>query len=124
MISLDEMEDMLDEIATELPKEIYKDLNGGIILLPDTKRNPLGRNNDLYIMGEYHIDGRMGRYITIYYGSFMHVFEDLPKELLKEQLAHTLKHEFTHHLESLAGERGLEIKDAQYMAEYLDRKHR
>lgn len=124
MISLDEMEDMLDEIATELPKEIYKHLNGGIILLPDTKRNPLGRNNDLYIMGEYRIDGSMGRYITIYYGSFMRVFEDLPKELLKEQLAHTLKHEFTHHLESLAGERGLEVKDAQYMADYLNRKHR
>lgn len=124
MISLDEMEAMLDEIANELPQQIYKDLNGGIILLPDTKLNPLGRNNDLYIMGEYHRNGSMGRYITIYYGSFMRVFGDLPEELLKEQLAHTLKHEFTHHLESLAGERGLEIKDAHYISAYLNRKDR
>jgi len=124
MISLDEMEVMLDEIATELPQEIYKELNGGILLMPDTKRNPLGRNNDLYILGEYHRDGCLGRYITIYYGSFMQVYGNLNKEFLKEQLAHTLKHEFTHHLESMAGERGLEIKDAKYIANYLQHKNK
>jgi predicted Zn-dependent protease with MMP-like domain len=122
MIALEEMKIMLDEIADGFPDELYKDLNGGIILLPETKMNTISRNNDLYILGEYHKGGNMGRYITIYYGSFAQVYGYLEKEALKQQLEHTLKHEFTHHLESLAGERGLEIKDAQYIADYLNRK--
>ncbi|MEL7655930.1 MAG: metallopeptidase family protein [Bacillota bacterium] len=122
MIAFDEVGIMLDEIAAELPQAFYKELNGGIILLPEAKNNPVGRNNDLYIMGEYHNGGSMGRYITIYYGSFQHVYGHLAREPLKRQLEHTLKHEFTHHLESLAGERGLEIKDAQYLENYLNSK--
>lgn len=122
MISLEEMEVMLDEIAVEFPQELFTELNGGIILLPETKLNTVGRKNDLYILGEYHRGGGMGRYITINYGSFSHVYGHLGKEHLKEQLIHTLKHEFTHHLESLAGERGLEIEDAQYIADYLNHK--
>jgi hypothetical protein len=50
MISLDEMEVILDEAANELPSEIYKDLNGGILLLPGMKLNPVGKKNDLYII--------------------------------------------------------------------------
>jgi len=63
-------------------------------------------------------------YIAIYYGSFERVYGHLSRESLKEQLAHTLKHEFTHHLESLAGERGLEIKDAKFLEDYLNRSGR
>ena len=122
MISLEEMESILDEIATGFPQEIYRELNGGIVLLPEVKLNTMGRNNDLYILGEYHKGGNMGRYITIYYGSFVHVYGHLGKESMKEQLIHTLKHEFTHHIESLAGERDLEIKDAQYMSDYFNHK--
>ena len=124
MIEYDEVGRMLDEIAAELPQEFYKELNGGVILLPEAKLDKRSRNRDLYIMGEYHSGGGMGRYITIYYGSFERLYKHLEKEALKEQLAHTLKHEFTHHLESLAGERGLEIKDAQFMEDYLNRKGR
>lgn len=122
MVSLEEMEDMLDEIASGFPQEIYRDLNGGIVLLPEAKLNTMSRNNDLYILGEYHKGGNMGRYITIYYGSFMQIYGHLGKESLKQQLTHTLKHEFTHHIESLAGDRSLEIKDAQYIENYLKRK--
>ena len=122
MVSLDEMEEMLDEIAAGIPQEIYKELNGGIILLPEAKLNSISNKNDLYILGEYHKGGNMGRYITIYYGSFVHVYGHLGRESLKEQLKRTLKHEFTHHIESLAGERGLEIKDAQFLADYLNRR--
>lgn len=119
MISLEEMEVMLDEIALEFPQDLYKELNGGILLLPEAKRSPMAKKNDLYILGEYNSGGNMGRYIIIYYGSFSQVYGHLSKERLKEHLIHTLKHEFTHHLESLAGERGLEIKDAQDMDDYL-----
>ena len=124
MIPIDEVENMLDEIAAELPQEFYRELNGGIILLPEVKLNPAGRNNDLYIMGEYHRGGGLGRYIVIYYGSFERVYGHLEREALKKRLAHTLKHEFTHHLESLAGERDLEKEDEQFLRDYLSRKGR
>jgi Uncharacterized protein conserved in bacteria len=121
MVTIEEMEIMLDEIAIEIPQELYRELNGGIMLLPESKLNPAGRNNELYILGEYHKGGGLGRFITIYYGSFMQVYGYLGKESMKEQLKKTLKHEFIHHIESLAGEKGLEIKDAQFIAEYLKR---
>lgn len=122
MISIEETEVMLDDIAAEFPEEFFRDLNGGIILLSEAKLNSKSSKNDLYILGEYYKGGAMGRYIAIYYGSFLHVFGHLKKESLREELERTLKHEFTHHLESLAGERGLEIKDARFLADYLNRR--
>jgi len=124
MVDFDEVGIMLDEIAAGLPQEFYKELNGGIILLPDVKRNKIDGSKDLYIMGEYHRGGGLGRYIAIYYGSFERVHGHLEREALKGQLAHTLKHEFTHHMESLAGERGLEKEDAQFLEDYLSRRSR
>ena len=123
MISIDEVSKMLDEIAEELPVEFYKKLNGGILLLPNVKLHHENKANDLYIMGQYHYDSRMGRYISIYYGSFEKVYGHLPPDMLKEKLKHTLLHEFTHHIESLAGERGLEIKDAHKMEEYRKKEN-
>lgn len=124
MISLEEVQEMLDDIASEFPKEFYQDLNGGIVLLPEVKMNTMGKKNDLFILGEYHRSGTMGRFISIYYGSFIRVHGHLNNERMKEQLRHTLKHEFTHHLESLAGERGLEIKDAKFLDDYMKRNKR
>lgn len=121
MVTIDEMESMLGELAAELPEEFYKELNGGIILLQEAKPHPEDRGSGLYIMGEYYSGGSLGRYIAIYYGSFMRVYGRLPAEQLKVQLRKTLRHEFRHHLESLAGERGLEIEDEQYIARYLQR---
>jgi hypothetical protein len=46
------------------------------------------------------------------------VFGHLTPAQFKEELRETLLHEFTHHLEFLAGERGLEIKDAIAMEKY------
>lgn len=124
LITIDEMEAMLDEIAEELPHEFYKDLNGGIILLPEIKLHTESKGNDLYILGEYHRGGNLGSFIAIYYGSFTHVHGNLSKDQLKEELKSTLKHEFRHHLESLAGVRDLEIEDVQDIAEYINRKNK
>lgn len=121
MVSIDEAGVMLDEIADELPPEFFRELNGGILLLPEAALHPENRANDLYILGQYHHSTVMGRYIAIYYGSFERIYGFLPPELFREHLRKTLLHEFTHHLESLAGERGLEIKDAQQMAAYRER---
>ena len=121
MISIDEMEKMLDELASELPEEFYKELNGGIILLPETKFHNNKNADDLYILGEYHQEVSLGRYICIYYGSFLKVYGYLSKDKIRPQLRKVLRHEFRHHLESLAGERLLEIEDEQYILDYLKR---
>ena len=42
------------------------------------------------------------------------------EEQLTEELREVLRHEFTHHIESLAGERGLEIKDENQIRDYLE----
>ena len=129
-MTFDEMETMLDEIAYEIPKEFYKELNGGIILSPEIKHHPESHYHPggLYIMGEYHNDrkgyGGLGRYIKMYYGSFMQLYSNMPPQRLREELKRVLIHEFTHHIESLAGERGLEIKDAVQLEKYRLRRRR
>lgn len=120
MITFDEVGAILDGIADELPEEFYRQLNGGIILLPETKLHPQSVDpGNLYILGEYH-NQRMGlgRYIAIYYGSFIKVHGSAGLQQQKEQLRKVLLHEFTHHIESLAGEYELEIKDAIAMEKY------
>ncbi|HWQ78812.1 MAG TPA: metallopeptidase family protein [Anaerovoracaceae bacterium] len=120
MISIDEAEKILDEVASGLPEEIFEELNGGIILLPEAELDPQSRkNDDLYILGEYHSGGGLGRYISIYYGSFERLFGDMSRDKFKKELEITLKHELTHHLESLAGERDLEKEDDRFMEDYL-----
>ncbi len=120
--SINEVHSILDEIAEEIPVEFFKDLNEGIVLLPEYKLHPESRAEDkLYIMGEY-ARSIAGRHIKIYYGSFKRVYYGISLELLREKLRDTLLHEFTHHLESLAGERGLKIKDYHDLERY--RKNR
>ena len=54
--------DILDKLAEELPQEFYRELSGGILLVPEAKRSPHGP--DLLIMGEY-IRSQMGRMIKL-----------------------------------------------------------
>ena len=118
MISIDRVHEMLEQIAQEFPEEFYEDLNGGISLLPEVKYSPYARHNDLYILGEYHRDV-MGRYIYIYYGSFVRTYGHLEEPAFYQELRKTVAHEFTHHMEGLAGERGLEVQDKEDLADYL-----
>jgi len=121
MMTIDEMQDVLDRLAEELPEIFFKELNGGIVLLPEAKESEYSRSKDLYTLGEYHRGGAMGSYIKIYYGSFTRLFGHLPDETMEKELRKTLRHEFRHHLEFLGGERGLEKEDANYIRGYLDR---
>lgn len=111
---------MLDEIAAELPGEIFNDLNGGVSLLPETKISTADPDGGLYTLGEYRRD-QMGRYIVLYYGSIRAVHGNSTREDLCMELKKLLSHELTHHLESLAGERDLEIEDERRIDEYLSR---
>lgn len=122
-LTFDQVGDLLDEIAERFPQAFYQDLNGGIALLPEAKEDPVGETGELYIMGEYCND-MMGRYINLYYGSFAALarLEDWTQEDWEEELYATLSHEFTHHLEGLAGERGLERKDEEFMEQFRSQR--
>jgi len=120
-ISLEEFGEILDEITEELPAEIFVSLNGGINLIPEALPHPEAANGNLYILGQYHSGGHLGRYITLYYGSFMHLYSGSSRKYLRKQIDKVLRHEFLHHLESLAGEKELEIKDANDLARYKAR---
>ena len=122
MLSFDDAELALDKIADQIPPIILNDLNGGIILSPHVKLHPKNKHGDLYIMGEYYYDPRgMGRYVVIYFGSLIQAHGSLPNDMLIAHLGRTLRHELTHHLESLAGDRTLEKQDEIDIAQYLNR---
>ena len=114
------MQEVLDELAEELPEVFYKDLNGGIVLLPEAKESEYSRQKDLYTLGEYHHGGAMGNYIKMYYGSFERLFGHLSDEQMKKELRHTLRHEFRHHIETLAGDKGLIKEDEMFIRDYLE----
>ena len=123
MTTFEELDLMLYEIAEALPNGIDKELNGGIFLSEDIKMHPeSGETGNLYIMGEYHNDrkgyGGLGRYIVIYYGSFLRLYPHLSAEQLRRELKRVVLHEFTHHLESLSGQRDLEYKDEDEINKY------
>jgi hypothetical protein len=119
LISFDEAAALLDGIMEELPGDFINNLNGGVYLLPESKKHPESRKNrPLYTLGEYISRHDLGKYINIYYGSFMKVYAHVSPGEMRQALKRVLIHEFTHHFEYLAGERGLEIKDAIDMERY------
>ena len=98
MVSFEEAGRMLDEAAEALPQEIFEGLNGGVNLLPARKTD----QNGLLVMGTYNVN-QMGRYVEIYYGSFRAAHGQAGPDKWRRELTRTLKHELTHHIESLAG---------------------
>ena len=118
ILSIDEVNDLLDEMAEEFPEVFFRELNGGICLLEEELPDP--EFPGTYIMGEYCTDGFLGQYINIYYGSFAALAQEekWSEEDWEDELYTTLAHELTHHVEGLAGERGLEIKDAEELARW------
>lgn len=119
LLSFDQCGLILDDMADKFPEAFYAELNGGIALLPDciTEED----SPDLYTMGSYCVD-ELGRYILLYHGSFVALAEEenWDEKTWHQELWETLAHEFTHHVESLAGERGLEIKDEIDMLRFKD----
>ena len=118
MYSIEDVNEILDEIAEKLPEEVFQKLNGGVSLLPGVKYSEAVPNSGLYTLGEYRYD-QMGRYIVLYYGSIRAVHGRESREELYSSLDRLLKHELTHPLESLSGERDLEIDDKRRLSEFL-----
>ncbi|MBO4879240.1 MAG: hypothetical protein IK064_02590 [Clostridia bacterium] len=116
---MQQLQRLSDEVAAELPREFYEKLSGGINLTDRTKVHPKSEpDRPLLILGEYRNDRNLGRSIMLYGGSILRTYGHLGEAALKDELRRIIRHEFTHHIESLSGERGLEIRDAQRLAEY------
>ena len=118
-LDIDQFTRILEAAASELPEVIYKDLNLGIGVVEGHKRNPHTASGvPAYILGEYRASHAMGRGIVLFYGSFLKVYPDLADDAMgRARIMDVLKHELTHHLESLAGARDLEIADAVRLLE-------
>lgn len=116
MLSIDEVNEILDDYYEQIPIELFAWLNGGVVLLEDAVPDPEA-GEDVYVMGEYCCD-EMGMYIKIYYGSFAALLADEPRKVWEEELWVTLRHELTHHVEGLAGARSLERRDSEQLARF------
>ena len=89
-----------DLVANQIPPSLLANLNGGIKTYKHLEKDDEEKN--YYILGEY-IEDNLGAYINLYYGSFKHFYGDLSDEKFKKKILSTIKHELTHHIESLTG---------------------
>ena len=112
---------ILDRIAEEMPPELFRELNGGVILRDEALLHQLAQDNDLYILGLYVRDN-LGKCIKIYYGSIVRVFPHKTLAEYREILRRTLAHEVRHHNEYLAGADDLIYYDDEQISKYLASK--
>ena len=121
MLTIDEVNDILDTMAEQFPEALFDGLNGGVNLLEEEQPDPQFPEGEVYIMGEY-CDDMLGRYINLYYGSFAATAEreDWTRRDWEWELYTTLSHELTHHMEGRGGLHALDDRDA----EELERLHR
>ena len=126
VLSFDEVNDILDEIAESFPEALFDELNGGVNLLEEALPDPEFPEGEMYILGEYCNDC-LGLYINLYYGSFAALAEQesWDRDTWLSELRTTLSHELTHHMENRGGLHALDDRDAEELArwrEEFDRK--
>ena len=86
-LTIDEVNDLLDDMAEEFPEELFDGLNGrGEACWRRPGRTRSSRRGDVY-SGEY-CDDLLGQYINLYYGSFaaLAAREDWDRETWEEEL--------------------------------------
>jgi len=115
----DQMGNWLEEIAAEFPDAFFEDLDGGIQLEEQTRRDENFPDGQMYVLGEYR-HNMLGRYIVLYYGSFVRLYRDYDEEEWREEIFATVAHEFTHHLEETAGLHALDDKDLEFLREAME----
>lgn len=121
MIDIDRFSQIVNAQAEKLPEAIFRQLNLGIGVVERAKlEKHSATDRPLYVLGEYRWHHAMGRGILIYYGSFARAFPLAQDEAaLSKEIERVLKHELTHHLESMAGARDLEITDAKFLMDFI-----
>ena len=117
ILTIDDVNDLLDEMAEGFPAVLFDGLNGGMNLLEEALPDPEFPEGEMYILGEYCEDC-LGRYINLYYGSFAALLPEEDEEGWKDELFATVAHEFTHHMEETAGLHALDDRDAEELEEY------
>lgn len=120
--SYHEIGEILDELAEELPPAFFHRLNLGVVLFEDVRFHKEAVGEDLVVLGEYRVS-KLGRQIRIYYGSFERIYRHATPETLKEALRETLRHEFTHHVQYLAGNYDLEKEDKEKLDAWKRRRN-
>ena len=119
MLTIDEVNGLLDEMADGFPAALFDGLNGGVNLLEEAVPDEEFPKGEMYILGEYCEDA-LGRYINLYYGSFAALAEreDWDQQIWEDELYTTLSHELTHHMESRGGLHALDDRDAEELAQW------
>ena len=119
ILTIDQVNEILDEIAEGFPAALFDGLNGGVNLLEETVEDPEFPPGEMYILGEY-CDDLLGLYINLYYGSFAALAEreDWTEAVWRDELRTTLSHELTHHMENRGGLHALDDRDAEELARW------
>ena len=119
ILTIDRVNDLLDEMAEEFPEALFDGLNGGVNLLEEALPDPDFPPGEMYILGEYCHD-LLGCYINLYYGSFAALAEkeDWDEDTWDDELYATLSHELTHHMEDRGGLHALDDRDAEELQQY------
>lgn len=124
MVDIDRFYELLNEVCEELPDDFFRELHYGVHLSEECRYSPYADDGSMVIMGEYTRSNN-GNKITIYYGSFAQTCGWMSEEQLKGKLRATVRHEFRHHMENLAGVYGadsLEHEDREEIRKMIDRK--
>lgn len=119
LLTIDQVNDLLDGMAESFPEALFDGLNGGVNLLEEALPDP--ELPEVYILGEY-CDDLLGRYINLYYGSFAALAEqeDWDRQTWEDELRTTLSHELTHHMEGRGGLHALDDRDAEELAAWRE----
>ena len=119
VLTIDQVNDILDEITESFPEVLFQELNGGINLLEEALPDPEFPAGEMYILGEY-CDDCLGLYINLYYGSFAALAEreNWDETVWRDELRITLSHELTHHMENRSGLHALDDRDAEELARW------
>ena len=119
VLSIDQVNDLLDEMAEQFPEALFDGLNGGVNLLEEAVPDPEFPEGEMYILGEY-LDDLLGNYTNLYYGSFAALAEReaWDRQTWEDELYTTLSHELTHHMESRGGLHALDDRDEAELEEF------
>lgn len=119
LLTIDQVNGLLDGMAESFPEALFDGLNGGVNLLEEALPDP--ELPEVYILGEY-CDDLLGRYINLYYGSFAALAEqeDWDRQTWEDELRTTLSHELTHHMEGRGGLHALDDRDAEELAAWRE----
>ena len=119
VLTIDRVNDLLDEMAEKFPEALFDGLNGGVNLLEEAVPDPDFPPGEMYILGEYCHD-LLGCYINLYYGSFAALAEkeDWDEDTWADELYTTFSHELTHYMEERGGLHALDDRDAEELAQY------